>query len=139
MQHIWGFAGSFVGGLVLGVIVTIFAPRFLGPYLPANLGGGIEGIEGKVATKQKEGDRLILTIHTAEGAILATFKKRITEIDILVATGDSITLARRNYKAFLEDPGIGRVRKKGTPISSVPENPPSPSPTVPDIKEQVLQ
>ncbi len=139
MQHLWGFAGSFVGGLVLGVVITIFAPRFMGPYLPANMGGGIDGIEGKVATKQKEADRLILTIHTAEGAILATFKEKITEIDILVATGDSITLARKNYKAFLENPGIGRVRKKEPPRQSTSGTPPPPGPTEPNIKEQVLQ
>ena len=139
MQHIWGLAGSFLGGVVLGVVLTIIAPRFLGSYLPDRWGNGTDGIEGTVATKQKEADRLILTIHTDDGAILATFKERITEIDILVATGDSITLARKNYKAFLEDPGIGRVRKKESPRQSSHATPPPSGPTEPDIKEQVLQ
>lgn len=143
MRQIGGLAGCFLGGLVIGITATVFAPRVISPYFPGLFMGTADGIEGRVATKQIEGDRLILTILTDEGAILATFKKKVTEIDILVATGDRVTLARKDYQAFLDDPGIGRVRKKEEALRKMARMPPPPStplePTEKEIKKQVLQ
>ncbi len=137
--QIWGFVGSFVAGLVIGVVATFFAPRIIGPYLPGTLGSGIDGIEGQVSIKQRQGDRLILTILTSEGAILATFTKKVAEIDILIAKGDKITLARKDYRAFLDDPGIGRVRKKESTRQQARRTPSPAEPTEKEIKKQVLQ
>ncbi len=143
MRQIWGFVGCILGGLVIGITATFFAPRVIGPYLPSTFIRTADGIEGRVATKQIKGDRLILTILTTEGAILATFKKKVTEIDILVATGDRVTLARKGYQAFLEDPGIGRVRKKEvTPRKMTRGTLPPSTPLEPmekELKKQVLQ
>jgi len=140
MRQIWGFVGSFLGGLVIGVVATLFAPKFVGPYLPDIMGGNLDGIAGKVATKQREGNRLLLTILTPEGAILATFKNKVTEIDILVDAGDTISLARKDYRAFLEDPRIGRVRKQVEAPAQQAGGPPALSrEPEKDIKEQVLQ
>lgn len=138
-QQIWGFVGSFVAGLVIGIAATFFAPRIIGPYLPGTLGSGVDGIEGKVSTKQRQGDRLVLTILTPEGAILATFKKKVAEIDILIAKGDKVTLARKDYRAFLDDPRIGRVRKQEPPRRQARRTPPPAEPTEKEIKNQVLQ
>ena len=143
MRQIWGFVGCFLGGLVIGITATFFAPRVIAPYLPGPFRGTADGIEGKVATKQKEGDRLILTILPTEGAILATFKKKVTEIDILIAPGDRVTLAGKDYQAFLEDPAIGRVRKKEESLRKKARGAPSPlnplKPIEKALKEQVLQ
>jgi len=138
-QQIWGFVGSFVAGLVIGIVATFFAPRVIGPYLPGTFGSGVDGIEGQVSIKQRQGDRLILTILTPEGAILATFKKKVMEIDILVAEGDKVTLARKDYRAFLDDPGIGRVRKKESTRQQVRRTPLPVQPTEKDLTKQVLQ
>ena len=110
--QVGGFAVTFFVGLVLGITGTVLGPRLLDPYLPSAIRGDREGIEGAVMSKQRKGDRLLLTVQTSEGTILATFKKKITEIDLLIAEGDMLTLARTGYRAFMEDPAIGRVRKQ---------------------------
>lgn len=110
--QVGGFALTFFVGLVLGITGTVLGPRLLEPYLPSAIRGDREGIEGAVMSKQRKGDRLLLTVQTSEGTILATFKKKLTEIDLLIAEGDMLTLARTGYRAFMEDPAIGRVRKQ---------------------------
>ncbi len=135
-----GFAVTFLLGLVLGITGTILGPRLVEPYLPAAIRGDLEGIEGKVMSKQRKGDRLLYTVQTSEGAILATFRKKLTEIDLLVAEGDMLTLARTGYRAFMDDPAIGRVRKQTHKPPQRIEKPLL-SETTPEksIKGQVLQ
>ncbi len=74
MRQIWGFVGCFLGGLVIGITATFFAPRVIGPYLPSTFMGTADGIEGIVSTKQLEGDRLILTILTISTVKVMTKK-----------------------------------------------------------------
>jgi len=135
----WGFVVTFLVGLVLGITGTVLGPRLLEPYLPSAIRGDLEGIEGAVMSKQRKGDRLLLTVQTSEGAILATFKKKLTEIDLLVAEEDMLTLARTGYRAFMEDPAIGRVRKKGHRQPQRFEKPLLSDTTDKSIKGQVLQ
>jgi hypothetical protein len=68
-------------------------------------------VEGIVVKKQQEVDRLLLTISAPEGAILATFKQKVTEIALLVDEGDTVSMNLRRYEPFVEDPTVVRVRK----------------------------
>jgi hypothetical protein len=106
-------------GLALGAAVVVIAPRVAGPYLPAVLRGQVEVVEGDVARKQREANRLLITVVTARGAILVTFTKKVPEIDLLVAEGDALTLGLRRFEPFVEDPAIQSVRKK-TPAEGPP-------------------
>jgi hypothetical protein len=100
-----------VSGLVLGVLGTIFVPGLLRPYLPAALRGRATRVEGLVVEKGKEGSRLLLTVDTKQGAMLATFDKKVPEIDLLVARGDSVTLGVQTYRPFVQEPDLLGVRK----------------------------
>ena len=122
MRH-WLITLAFLAGLALGVSGTILAPRLAGPYLPASIRGKTEVIDGEVARKLREQDRLLLTVLTRQGAILATFKKRVTEIDLLIDEGDTLTLALTRYAPFVEDPVLERVRKR----AAGPEDPAPPA------------
>jgi hypothetical protein len=100
-------------GIALGVVGTIFAPDVAGPYLPeAFRGKKAATIDGEVVRKLREGDRLLLTAHTSQGSVLATFKKKVAEIDLLVQQGDTITLGLSRYEPFVDEPVIERVRKQ---------------------------
>ena len=98
-------------GLVLGAVLTVIGPRVAGPYLPEALRGKVESVQGEVTRKQREPDRLLLTIVTPRGAILATFKTRLPEVDLLIAEGDTVTLGLRRFEPFVEDPLIQSVKK----------------------------
>ena len=61
--------------------------------------------------KQHDPDRLLLTISSSEGAVLATFKKKVAEISLLIEEGDTVTLKVQSYQPFVDDPTVMRVRK----------------------------
>jgi hypothetical protein len=98
-------------GIVAGVLGTLFLPGLVRPYLPAALRGHATRVEGLVVEKGHEGSHLLLTVDTREGAMLATFEKRVAEIDLLVARGDSISLGVQTYRPFVEQPELLGVRK----------------------------
>lgn len=97
----------FLLGLGLGVAVTLAGPRYL-PELFRRTG---EEFTGEVLAKQVEEKSLLLTVQTPAGAILATFKKRMPEIDLLIAEGDTVTLRMNRYEPFVKDPAFTGVRK----------------------------
>ena len=99
-------------GIALGVGGMIFAPDMVDPYLPdAFRAKKAETVEGEVVRKVREGDHLLLTVQTSQGTVLATFRKKMAEIDLLVQQGDAVTLALGRYEPFVTDPAIERVRK----------------------------
>lgn len=108
----WHGALVLLIGLALGVALVVIGPRVAGPYLSAVLRGQVEVVEGEVVRKRREPDRLLITVVTPRGAILVTFKKKIPEVDLLVAEGDALTLGLRRFEPFVEDPAIQSVRKK---------------------------
>ncbi len=108
----WLILVAFALGLGVGVAGTLLGPRFAGPYLPEVIRGKTELVEGIVARKQQEPDRLLLTVVSERGAILATFRKKIAEINLLVEEGDTVTLALSGYRPFVDDPRLERVRKQ---------------------------
>jgi len=114
-MRFWTSVVVLVIGLALGVALAVMGPRVAGPYLPEALRGRVETVEGEVTRKQREPDRLLITVVTPRGAILAIFKNQIPEVDLLVGEGDTVTLGLRRFEPFVEDPAIQRVRKKGLP------------------------
>ena len=106
-------------GIVLGAVLVEVGPRVAAPYLPEALQGKVEVVEGEVIRKQREPDRLLITVVTPRGAILATFKRMIAEVDLLVGDGDTLTLALRRFEPFVEDPAIRSVKKR-VPGASAP-------------------
>lgn len=101
----------FVVGLAAGIAGTVLVPRYLTPYLPDALRASRVRISGSVVGKRTEPDRLLLTIRAPEGATLATFTRRVSEIDLLVAEGDSVTLRVARYEPFVKDPVLEGVHK----------------------------
>lgn len=99
-------------GMALGVSGTILAPHLVGPYLPEAVRGKTELVEGEVVRKHREPDRLLLTIVTGQGALLATFTQKAKEVELLVEEGDTVTFALRRYAPFVENPVIQGVRKR---------------------------
>lgn len=104
-----------LAGLVIGALGALFLPELLAPYLPDALRAGGEELDGPVVAKRVEGDRLLLTVDTERGALLAVIRRRVPEIDLLVEEGDSVTLSVDRYAPLLEDPVLAAVRKPDGP------------------------
>ncbi|MFQ5897769.1 MAG: hypothetical protein ACE5JN_05925 [Candidatus Methylomirabilia bacterium] len=107
----WLILLTFLAGVAVGVSGTLLAPRLTGSYLPEVIRGKTEPVEGEVVRKLKEEERVLLTVLTDDGAVLATFEQQVTQINLLVEEGDTVTLALRGYEPFVNDPAIQRVRK----------------------------
>ncbi len=112
-------------GFVLGIITAIVARPYLGQNLQEAVSGKRESVSGLVTVKQRQGERLLLTIVTRDGASLATFEKMADEINLLVEEGDTVALGLRGgYEPFLQDPDIRGVRKPpfhGGPAAAAPD------------------
>lgn len=114
-----------VAGVVLGVVGTVFMPGLVGPYLPTGLRPSLQEVRGAVLGKRSEGDRLLLTVDTERGALLATFRQRVPEIDLLVEEGDSVVLGLSEYAPLVEDPVLEAVSKGRGPGGGGPEATPA--------------
>ena len=119
----------FLTGLVLGVLGTLLLPGLLRPYLPASLQGSDDTVSGLVTAKERQDDKLLLTVDSQRGAVLATFSKKVAEISLLVDAGDSVALAVRTVEPFVEDPAIREVHK--TARRQPPAMPPADTETTP--------
>jgi hypothetical protein len=93
------------------VAAALLVPRYVTPHLPPALGGGLVTVEGNVLDKQRESGRLLLTLDSERGAMLATFRDRISELDLLVGPGDRVTLAMREFRPFVDGPRLVGVQK----------------------------
>ncbi len=116
---------AFLLGLGLGWAGPVLVPQVT-PYLSRIIPAKLESVVGVVVRKQREPDRLLLTISTEKGVLLATFKEKIEEIDLLIDHGYSVTIGLRDYSPFVENPTIERVHT--TPATEEPALP-APSPT----------
>ncbi|MGE5172855.1 MAG: hypothetical protein ACM3MD_03405 [Betaproteobacteria bacterium] len=102
----------FVFGLVLGILGTIFLPNYVRPYIPEWVTGKAIAVKGTVAAKQKKENALLLTVDTPEGVLLATFKKKADEVNLLINEKDVIEFTLPKYTPFIDDPKIIRVVKE---------------------------
>jgi hypothetical protein len=143
MIKIWIILLTLLIGIVLGVSGTYFVPDLIRPYLPELIQRKSAILEGTVVSKEHKQATLLLTINTDQGALLATFKKKVPQIDLLVNTGDRIEFTINSYKPFIQDPFIKKVKKEkprsltGTGESSI-VSPPSegdvPLPSQPEVQ-----
>ncbi|MEX2493585.1 MAG: hypothetical protein WD425_17685 [Nitrospirales bacterium] len=99
-------------GLGIGLGAPLVATQYMEPYLPSFLKKSLHPLEGIVTHKQRDQDRLLMTITTKDGTILATFVKHVAEIDLLVEEQDSITLDVKQYEPFVNDPPVLKVNKQ---------------------------
>jgi hypothetical protein len=112
-------------GVLLGVGAATKGPALVAPYLPKAISGQQERIDGEVVRKQREGNRLLLKVATAQGPMLVTFSQKVAELDLLLEPGDRVELLTPGYATFIEDPTLERVKK---PAGAVPApSPPSTS------------
>ena len=102
----------FLLGLVLGIVGTIFLPDLVRPYIPQWATGTAIVVKGTVAAKQKKENVLLLTVETPEGVLLATFKRKVDEINLLINEKDTIEFTLPKYMPFIDDPKIIRVVKE---------------------------
>jgi small basic protein len=102
----------FLIGIVLGVLGSVYLPGLARPYLPVWLLGKTIVVKGNVTAKQKKADALLLTVNTAEGVLLATFNRKLDEVNLLVNETDTIELAVPKYLPFVDEPKIVRVTKE---------------------------
>jgi hypothetical protein len=122
---------SLLGGFILGffsaVVVDLVAPELLTPYtqkfIPA---AQFESVKGMVVKKERDSNRLLMTLSTPKGVLLATFTHKIDEIDLLVAEGYAATIRLRSYSPFVENPVIERVDASTAEQGS--DSRPSPAP-----------
>jgi len=117
----------FVFGLVLGILCTIYLPKYVRPYLPEALVGKETVVKGTVAAKDKKGAVLLLTVNTPEGALLATFEKKADEVNLLINEKDEVYFILSKYMPFIDDPKIIRVVKEQHAVPAPAEAPIAPA------------
>jgi hypothetical protein len=118
----------FLFGALLGFLVALLFRPLLQPAVSELLRDDADRTEGRVVGKRLQGKRLLLTVNAAEGTILATFGKRVEEIDMLVEEGDLVTLGVPRYEPFVEDPPVLAVRKREPPaLAAEPAEPEAPA------------
>ena len=104
------FCTILIIGIVLGVLGTVYLPRYVRPYLPASIIMGKETVvAGTVTAKQRKDQSLLLTINTPQGAVLMTVTKNVDEVDLLVGENNTIEFTLQKYSPFVENPRITRV------------------------------
>jgi hypothetical protein len=102
--------GAFVVGAVVGFVAANRGPALIAPYVPTVSSGAREHIEGQVVRKQREGNRLLVKINTAQGPMLVTFTQKVADLDVLLDPGDTVTLMVPGYATFVEDPVFERIK-----------------------------
>ena len=117
--------GALVIGILLGVGAMIKGPALVAPYLPKSISGQNERIEGEVVRKQREGNRLLVKVATAQGPMLVTFTQKVAELDLLLEPGDTVELITPGYATFVDDAILERVKR--TAGAGVAPSPPSTS------------
>lgn len=125
---------TLVIGILLGVGATTKGPALVAPYLPKSISGQSERIEGEVVRKQREGNRLLLKVATAQGPILVTFTQKVAELDLLLEPGDRVELITPGYATFVEDPILERVKRPAG--AGVVPSPPSTSSGSPKASQE---
>ena len=126
-------AFTLLTGVMLGIGAVTMGPALVAPYLPKSISGPGERIQGEVLRKQREANRLLLKVGTAQGPMLVTFTQKVAELDLLLEPGDTVTLITSSYATFVDDPSLDRVQRPSgaglgpSPSPAAPSSPP-PSP-----------
>ena len=115
-------------GIVLGIGVATRGPAFVAPYLPKTVSGASARIVGQVVRKQRDGNRLLVKVDTAQGPLLAIFTQKVADLDVLLDPGDTVTLVTSaGYETFVNDPTLDSLKSPGraepTPAQTPAGNP----------------
>lgn len=148
MKSLIVYMALFVLGVALGLGAPFLAARYAQPYIPQFLQETVHPLTGTVTHKERQQDRLLMTVTTRDGTILATFRKQVPEIDLLVEEQDSVTLDVKQYEPFVTDPPVIKVNKLTRQIPEpaqdshssnesepLPDSPLNPSPTSGETSE----
>ena len=103
--------GTFVVGAVVGGGLVNRGTTLIAPYLPKAASGAGEHLEGQVVRKQRDGNRLLVKITTAQGPMLVTFTQKAADLDVLLDAGDTVALVTPGYATFVDDPILERVKE----------------------------
>lgn len=141
MKSLIVYMALFFLGVGLGLGAPFLAARYAQPHLPQFLQETVHPLTGTVTHKERQQDRLLMTVTTQDGTILATFQKQVPEIDLLVEEQDSVTLDVKQYEPFVTDPPVIKVNKLIRQVSepaqplpssiepeTLPDSPLNPSP-----------
>ena len=109
-----------VVGIALGIVGILKGKDYIKPYIPSLKPSKVTPVQGIVVKKMTEGSKLLMTVDTSEGALLATFTNKVNEIDLLVSEGDMLEFSLVKYAPFITDPVIHRVRKDRS-LSTLPQ------------------
>ena len=120
--------GTFLVGVAVGIGAANRGPALVAPYLPKAVSGVGKQIEGQVVRKQRDGNRLLVKITTAQGPMLVTFTQKAADLDVLLDNGDTLTLATPGYATFVDDPIVEHVRTAARAPSPPPATPSPPPP-----------
>jgi small basic protein len=101
---------ALIVGIALGVVGTLRLPSLAAPYLPASLVLPTRTVEAEVTKKLREPDRILLRLQVDHTLVLATFTRKVPEVDLLVQEGDTITVALPQNRTFVDDPVIHAVQ-----------------------------
>jgi hypothetical protein len=117
-------------GVALGIGAATRGPAFVAPYLHKVANGSSARLVGQVVRKQRDGNRLLVKVDTAQGPLLAVFTQKVADLDVLLDPGDSVTLVTAGgYQTFVDDPALEDVK---SPARAQPApGPPPPSGTPP--------
>ncbi len=119
--------GTFLIGVAVGIGAANRGPALIAPYLPKSVSGVGRQIEGQVVRKQRDGNRLLVKITTAQGPMLVTFTQKAPDLDVLLDNGDTVTLVTPGYATFVDDPIVEHVKAAGQTPSPPPPSSPPPS------------
>jgi hypothetical protein len=114
-------------GIILGIGAATMGPVVVAPYLPKSMSGQGERMQAEVLRKQRDANRLLLKVGTAQGPMLVTFTQKVAELDLLLEPGDTLTLITSGYATFVEDPVLDRVQRPSGPGLAPSQPPASPS------------
>ena len=121
---------TFLVGAAVGVGLAYRGPALVAPYLPTAVSRPGGHIEGQVIRKQRDGNRLLVKITTAQGPMLVTFTQKVADLDVLLDAGDTVTVVTTGYATFVDDPILERVKGPAQGQALPPPSSPSkPQPT----------
>lgn len=119
---------TFLVGVAVGIGAANRGPALIAPYLPKAVSGVGKQIEGQVVRKQRDGNRLLVKVTTAQGPMLVTFTQKAPDLDVLLDNGDTVMLGIPGYATFVDDPIVEHVKAGGRAPSPPPPTPSQPPP-----------
>ncbi len=121
---------TFLVGAIVGGGLANRGSTLIASYLPKAVSRAGEHIEGQVVRKQRDGNRLLVKITTAQGPMLVTFTQKVADLDVLLDAGDTVTLITPGYATFVDDPILERVKEPARlPAPSPRSSPDTPQPS----------